>query len=153
MDVTKEAYQVLKAAIELMEREEDKAEFEPIVRIYNDASGMINDNEANEALLKGWIVAEANRAVYCVWRRGNLNEEVEKAYRALPEIDEATKDYNDYLEADKKAAEEIEAKRAEYMNGRRAHDIFNAVLKGVSKEEAEAKYKEYQEQLAKAIGQ
>ena len=112
---------------------------------------MVNGNGRNEALLKGWMVSQANNMVFLLWRRGILTDEIEKAYRALPSTEEALVDYNALEAEDKKVADELEAKRREYMDGQHELDIFKAVLNGIPKDKAEAQYKAYQEKMAQAV--
>lgn len=151
MDVAKKANQIIKDSIALMDENGVKY-FENLPEIFNNASGMINGNEKAEALLKGWMVSQASQTVFYLWRRGLLTEEIEKAFRELPLTEEAVEDWENFQKADQKVADELEAKRKEYMNGQHEIDIFKAVLNGVSKDQAEAKYKEYQKNLARAAG-
>lgn len=151
MDVAKQANQVIKDSIALMDENGVKY-FENLPEIFNNASGMVNGNEKAEALLKGWMVSQASQAVFYLWRRGTLTKEVEEAFRALPLTEEAVADWESFEKADQKVADELEEKRKEYMNGQHEIDIFKAVLNGVPKEKAEAKYNEYQQQIARAAG-
>ena len=153
METAKQANQIIKDALGLLTDENDIARFGVVPEIFNNASGMVNGNEMLEALLKGWMVSQANNTVFLLWRRGILTDDIEKAYRKLPTTEEATKDWDDFQEQDKKIADEIEAKRKEYMDGQHELDIFKAVLNGIPKEQAEAQYQQYQEQLKKAVGQ
>ena len=151
MDIAKKANQIIKDSIALMDENGAKY-FENLPEIFNNASGMINGNEKAEALLKGWMVSQASQTVFYLWRRNLLTEEIEKAFRELPLTEEAVEDWENFQKADQKVADELEAKRKEYMNGQHEIDIFKAVLNGVSKDQAEAKYKEYQKNLARAAG-
>ena len=151
MDIAKKANQIIKDSIALMDENGAKY-FENLPEIFNNASGMINGNEKAEALLKGWMVSQASQTVFYLWRRNLLTEESEKAFRELPLTEEAVEDWENFQKADQKVADELEAKRKEYMNGQHEIDIFKAVLNGVSKDQAEAKYKEYQKNLARAAG-
>ena len=151
MDVAKEANQIIKDSLVLLTDENDIARFKDIPEIFNNAAGMVNSNGRNEALLKGWMVSQANNMVFLLWRRGILTDEIEKAYRALPSTEEALVDYNALEAEDKKVADELEEKRREYMNGQHELDIFKAVLNGIPKDKAEAQYKAYQEKMAQAV--
>lgn len=151
MKTARAAYEVIKAGVAMLTEEKDKVEFGKSVDIYETASGMVAGNEENEALLKGWAVAEANRIVYLLWRRNILTEELEKEYRALPTTEEAMADYNKIQAANKEVADAIEAQRKEYMDGRHACDIFRGVIGGMTKEKAEEEYKRFQEQLAQSM--
>ena len=151
MDVAKEANQIIKDSLGLLTDENDIARFKDIPEIFNNAAGMVNSNGRNEALLKGWMVSQANNMVFLLWRRGILTDEIEKAYRALPSTEEALVDYNAFEAEDKKVADELEEKRREYMDGQHELDIFKAVLNGIPKDKAEAQYKAYQEKMAQAV--
>lgn len=151
METAKQANKIIKDALAKLTNENDIARFSTIPEIFNNAAGMTNGNAMNESLLKGWMVSQANNIVFLLWRRGILDDEIEKAYRELPSTEEATEDYEALLKEDKAIADEIEAKRKEYMNGQHELDIFKAVLNGMSKEQAEEQAKKYQEQLAQAM--
>lgn len=148
MDVAKQANQIIKAAIEKMTDKNDLARFSSIPKIFNDASGALEGDERNAALLKGWMVSQANNAVFLLWRRGILTPEIEEEYRKLPSTEEAVKDYEGFEEADKKVADKLEEERREYMEDQHKLDIFKAILNGIPKDKAEAKYKEYQDKMA-----
>lgn len=151
MDVAKQANQIIKDSIALMDENGAKY-FAALPEIFNNASGMVNGNEKAEALLKGWMVSQASQTVFYLWRRNILTPEIEEAFRALPLTEDAVADWEAFEAADKKVADDLEDKRREYMNGQHEIDIFKAVLNGVPKDQAEAKYKEYQQQIAKSVG-
>ena len=151
MDVAKKANQIIKDSIALMDENGVKY-FENLPEIFNNASGMINGSEKAEALLKGWMVSQASQTVFYLWRRGLLTEEIEKSFRELPLTEEAVTDWEEFQKADQKVADELEEKRKEYMNGQHEIDIFKAVLNGIPKDKAEAQYKEYQKNVARAAG-
>ena len=152
MDVAKQANQIIKNSLELLTDENDIARFKDIPEIFNNAAGMADESEVSAALLKGWMVSQANNMVFLLWRRGILTDDIEKAYRALPSTEEALEDYNAFETADKKIADELEEKRREYMEGQHKLDIFKAVLNGIPKDKAEAQYKAYQQKIAQAAG-
>lgn len=151
MDVAKQANQIIKDSIALMDENGAKY-FENLPEIFNNASGMVNGDEKKEALLKGWMVSQASQAVFYLWRRNLITPEISDAFRALPLTEDAVADWTKFEEADKQVADELEEKRREYMNGQHEIDIFKAVLNGVPKDKAEAKYNEYQKQIARAAG-
>lgn len=151
MDVAKEANQIIKDSLELLTDENDIARFKDIPEIFNNAAGMADESEVSAALLKGWMVSQANNIVFLLWRRSILTDEIEKAYRALPSTEDALLDFTAFEKADKKVADELEEKRREYMEGQHKLDIFKAVLNGIPKDKAEAQYKAYQEKMAQAV--
>ena len=148
METAKAANVLIRDALALLTDEKDIARFAPVLEIFNNAAGMTNGNEYCEAMLKGWMVSQANNIVFLLWRRGLLTAEIEEAYRKLPTTEEAVKDYDDFEDAAKKEAEAIEAQRKAYMDKQHTTDIFKAVLNGMSKEKAEAQYEEYKKQMS-----
>ena len=152
MEEAKQANQIVKEVLTRLTDENDIARFAQIPEIFNNAAGMIDGNPINEALLKTWIISEATNAVFLLWRRGIKHDDIEAEWRKLPTTDEMAAEYNALLEPDKREAEELEARRRAYMEKQHVLDIFKAVLNGTPKEEAERKYKEYQEKLAQSMG-
>ena len=152
MDTAKAANKIIKEAVALLTEKDDIARFAPIDKLFNDAAGAVNGDATNEALLKGWMVSQANNAVFLLWRRGILTDEIEKEYRALPTTEEALVDYNNLMAEDKKKADALEAQRREYVEGQHKLDIFKSILNGVPAEEAEKQYQAYQKKMAEATG-
>lgn len=152
MDTAKEANKIIKDVVALLTEKDDIARFAPIEKLFNDASGAVNGDAMNEALLKGWMVSQANNAVFLLWRRGILTPEIEAEYRALPSTEEALEDYNNLLDEDKKKADELEVKRRNYVEAQHKLDIFKSILNGVPAAEAEKQYQEYQKKIAEATG-
>lgn len=154
--VAKKANKIVKEVLAKLEatptKEADFNNFKDVPEIFNNASGMLEGNATNIALLNLWMTSQATNAVFLLWRRGIEHADVEKEWRELPTTDELMDAYNALLAEDKKEAEKLEAERRVYMEGQRKLDIFKAVLNGMTKEEAEAKQKEYQDKLAKSLG-
>ena len=115
METAKKANEIVKSVVALLTNENDLNRFSPIPEIFNNAAGMVNGNAQNEAILKAYMVSQANNAVFLLWRRGILTDEIEKAYRELPTTEEATEDWNKFQDEDKKVADDLEAKRKAYM--------------------------------------
>lgn len=151
MEAAKQANKIVKEALERLTDERDIANFEKVPEIFNNASGMLNGNKINEALLSVWMVSQATNIVFLLWRRQIEHADVEKELRELPSTDSLLDAYNALIAEDKKIADDIEAKRREYMDTQRDLDIFKAVLNGQSKEQAEGQYKQYQERLAQSM--
>lgn len=154
--VAKKANQIVKEVLAKLEatptKEADFNNFKDIPEIFNNAAGMLEGNKTNIALLNLWMTSQATNAVFLLWRRGIEHADIEKEWRELPATDDLLDVYNALLDEDKKEAEKLEAERRTYMEGQRKLDIFKAVLNGMTKEQAEAKQKEYQDKLAKSLG-
>lgn len=151
-EIAKQANQIVKKVLERLTEKRDIENFQDVPTIYNNASGMINDDERKAALLDAWMVSQATNAVFLLWRRGIEHDDIEKEWRELPTTDSVAKHYEDILSEDSKVADKLEAERREFMNRQHELDIFKAVLNGQTKEEAEARYQEYQNKVAKSVG-
>ena len=150
METAKQANQLIKRALEILTDENDLAHFSNVPEIFNNASGMVNGDEYCEAMLKGWMVSQANNVMFLLWRRGLLTKELEAEYRELPSTEEAVKDFDGFEKANAEKANELEAARKEFMDAQHKTDIFKAVLNGMSKEKAEEEYAKMQAQIEAA---
>lgn len=150
METAKQANQLIKKALEILTDENDLAHFSNVPEIFNNASGMVNGDEYCEAMLKGWMVSQANNVMFLLWRRGLLTKELEAEYRELPSTEEAVKDFEGFEKANAEKANELEAARKEFMDAQHKTDIFKAVLNGMSKEKAEEEYAKMQAQITQA---
>ena len=152
MEIAKQANALVKKAVEKLTEENDIARFGGVNEIFNNAAGMVNGNAYCEAMLKGWMVSQANNVMFLLWRRGLLTEEDEKAYRELPSTEEAVKDFEEFEKKTAKEAEALEEQRKAFMEKQHETDIFKAVLNGMNKEQAEQEYSKLQQQIANAQG-
>ena len=150
METAKQANQLIKKALDILTDENDLAHFSNVPEIFNNASGMVNGDEYCEAMLKGWMVSQANNVMFLLWRRGLLTNELESEYRELPSTEEAVKDFEGFEKANAEKANELEAARKEFMDAQHKTDIFKAVLNGMSKEKAEEEYAKMQAQIEAA---
>lgn len=148
METAKQANQLIKKALEILTDENDLAHFSNVPEIFNNASGMVNGDEYCEAMLKGWMVSQANNIMFLLWRKDLLTQELEFEYRKLPSTEEAVKDFDGFEKANAEKANELEAARKEFMDAQHKTDIFKAVLNGMSKEKAEEEYAKMQAQIA-----
>ena len=153
MEDAKKANSIIRDGFALLTEEADIKRFEPVKEIYNTASGMLQGDNKDymEAILKGWMVSQANNMVFLLWRRGILTPEIEAMYRELPSTEKAVEDYDKFEDGMKAAADDLEAQRKVFAEKQHEIDIFKAVLNGMSKQQAEAKYEEYKAQVAKAM--
>lgn len=150
MEIAEKANTLISMAVERMTDEKDIARFSEINEIFNNASAIIDGNAYCEAMLKGWMVSQANNAIFLLFRRQLLTPEIDEMYRSLPTTEEAVKDFEEFEKKAAKEAEALEAQRAAFMDKQHVTDIFKAVLNGMSKEKAEEEYEKIQKQLANA---
>lgn len=156
MDTVKEATKVIKAGLALLDKKDQdglKTRGLTADEIIGNASGMVNKSPAREALLKVWAIQEANRIASFVWRKGLMTSELEAEFRALPDMDEAAKDWQQYIAERKVVADELESQRKAYADTEKEMDLFKGILNGMSKEEAEKEYENYRKQMEQALQQ
>lgn len=153
MEDAKAANAIIRDGFALLKEEADIKRFEPIKEIFTTASGMLQGENAKykTAMLKGWMVSQANNMAFLLWRRGIMTPEIEAAYRKLPSTEEAVKDYDDFEDSVKAEMEKLEEERKAFAEKQHDIDIFKAILNGMSKQQAEAEYEKYKAQVAKAM--
>ena len=151
METAKQANAIIRDAFALLTDKKDIERFEPIKEIFNNAAGMVNGNEYCEAILKGWMVSQANNIVFLLWRRGIMTPEIEEAYRKLPTTEEAVKEFDEFEKGVQDEANALEEQRKAFAEKQHEIDIFKAVLNGMSKDKAEAEYEKYKAQIAKTM--
>lgn len=127
-----------------------------ILEIIDAAKKLVKGSELKRLALLAWTVQEANRVAGLVWRTGDMTDEAEEAFRALPMLADCSQRFKDAqqpLEDEQKAIEEA---RRVLMAKTMERDVFVAVLSGYTEQEAMGKYREYQKELAdlaKSLGQ
>lgn len=153
MEDAKAANAIIRDGFALLTNEKDIERFKPIKEIFTTASGMLQgeQGEYKEAMLKGWMVSQANNMVFLLWRRGIITPEIEEAYRKLPSTEEAVEAYDAFEDEVKAEAEKLEEERKAFAEKQHDIDIFKAILNGMSKQQAEAQYEKYKAQVAKAM--
>jgi hypothetical protein len=155
METISQARKVIEAGLALLSEKDQmglKYNGKSVADILQDVMGMLNKDDEKIAMTKAWATQEANRIIGVLWRAELLPEDLEKEYRKLPKMDEAAADYNEFLMKHREEAEALEAERKKYADRQRELDIFQGVLGGRSKEEAEKGYDQYQQNMAQAMG-
>lgn len=156
MDTIKKANKILAEGILLLP-DDAKESFKTYTGIMkneaiNNACGMLNDNEEKIAMLKAYAVQEANSVVSILWREQLLTPELEAEYRELPSMKEMADAYNVFTDERKKRMDAVMDQHRAIANEEKELDIFKGVVNGMSKEESEKKYEEYQKQQQQAMG-
>lgn len=154
MDIVKQANKIIRDALATLdEKDQEGLKYRGLSgsEIIGNASAMVNKHEGKAALLKVWSVSEANRLCSFVWRKGMMTEELEKEYRELPTIEEAGEDFKNFSDKRKVVADELEQQKKSFSDEDRDLQIFQAVLSGVSKKEAEKEMDVYQKQAQSSM--
>lgn len=156
MDTIKKANKILAEGILLLP-DEAKESFKTYTGIMkneaiNNACGMLNDDPEKIAMLKAYAIQEANSVVSILWREQLLPAELEKEYRELPSMKEAADEYNVFTNDRKERMDVVMTSHRVIADEEKALDIFKGVVNGMSKEESEKKYAEYEQQQKQAMG-
>lgn len=158
MDTIKAANKVIKDGIALLP-DDAKKDFMsqmnpelPINDAINNACGALNDDEEKVAMLAAYAVQEANRVASTLWRLGLITDELEAAFRALPAQDFMAAQYNAFLDERNARIDALMEKDKEIRDEKRRLEIFMGIINGVSAEEAEKKYDDYQKQVQSMAG-
>ena len=156
MDTIKIANKVIKDGISLLP-DEAKNDFRAqtgeifINEAIANALGAVNENEEKMAMLKAYAVQEANRVASTLWRLNLITPELEKQYRALPQMNDMADAYNEFTSARKERMDKIMADHKTIAEEEKELDIFKGIINGISAEEATKKYEEYQKQAQQAM--
>ena len=156
MSIAKEANKVIKDGIALLP-DEAKADFKAqasdifIDEAIANAMAAANGNVEKSAMLDAYSVQEANRVVTMLWRMELLTPELEKAYRALPKMEEMAEVYNTFTNKRKERMDKIMADHKVIAEEEKDLDIFKGIVNGLPAKEAAKKYDEYRKQQQQAM--
>lgn len=155
LDKIKEEKEFLKTGTETLEKaanisDQDKEYFKNQKKVSRAASTYADTIEMR-ALLLLQLVQERNKLVFLLFRKGLLTETLEKRFRKATPIEDAIKWYNEEKAKTDAVLEERNKQFAEFKKTQDKMEIFKAVLNGMSVEDAEARLKEYDEQMKQAI--
>lgn len=126
----------------LPEDHRDYGYFTKFLNSYENAKEMA-DTEEKKAILADAVVKVANQLTFIAFRDESLTEELEKEYRTLPKPEETTKALEEINQKRKESYEELRKANQKIQDEQDEIDIFQRVLGGMSKEDAEAKLEEY----------
>ena len=143
MEIAEQAKAYLEKAIKVLP--EDNRNHEYFAKFLN---GMENakdmaDNDEKKAVMNDAAIKVATQLTFILFRYNTLTDELEKEYRALPSAEETEEASNKAHEARKERQEKALEVNKALQDEQNDFDIFQQVLGGLSKEEAEQKLEEY----------
>lgn len=100
------------------------------------------------ALADAQITRWTNQLAYILFRRGLLTQEKEAEFRGITPLEEVTEAYDKFNKERESRISEVMAKKKEIDNEIKENEIFNAMLGGMSEEEAVAKQEAYEQRNA-----
>ena len=157
MDTIKAANKIIKEGVALLP-DEAKGEFKAqandifVDEAIANAIEVVGDDKEKTALLKAYTVQEANRIVTTLWRLQLLPDDMEKVYRELPTMLEVAGEYNEFAAARKEKMDAIMEEHRAIAEEEKGLDIFKGIINGISPEESEKRYEEYQKTQQQAMG-
>lgn len=139
-------------AKESIKDEDAKATFRDIDVYIKNAKEAMADNEEKCAYLLDAVTRWANQIVFMLFRENNLPEDIKEEFFTFTPVAETTAKARKFIDARQAKIDEINEARAKVTEEQRGLDIFQAIIGGMSKEEAKAKLEEYDQKIAQAQG-
>lgn len=127
--------------------------FEKVVESIDNALNAMADNENKHAMLEDAVTRWANQIAFILFRQEKLTDELEKEYRSFKPVTDTTARVKEFKDAMQAEIDEINERHGEITTRQKGLDIFQAIIGGMSAEDAKAKLEEYEEQLAAAQAQ
>lgn len=117
------------------------------------AAEMVGDNNLYATSLYDAATKHANQLAFRLYVEGNLSDSMAEEFRALKTVKEVSALAASYVSEMREEADAITKLQQDYMAERKPFEIFQAVIAGMSKEEAEQKQAEYDQRRAEALQQ
>lgn len=115
------------------------------------AAEMVGDNNLYATSLYDAATKHANQLAFRLYVEQNLSDSMAEEFRSLRTVKEVSAMAASYVAQMREEADAITKLQQDYMAERKPFEIFQAVIAGMSKEEAEAKQAEYDQRRAQAI--
>ena len=143
----------IEKATPLAADEANRDYFEKAVTYVANAEKAMADNEEKHAMLEDAVTRWANQLTFMLFREGSLTAELEKEYRSFKPVTETTKAVDEFKNARQAEIDKINEEHEKVITAQKGIDIFQAIIGGMSAEEAKVKLEEYEKQLAQAQAQ
>lgn len=144
MENAEQAKQYIEKASKVLP--EDDHNHEPIAKFLNSykTAAEMADNDEKKAILSDVANKLAHQLTFILFDQELLTEELEAEYRKLPKTSESAKAVEEANATRKEGYEKLAKLNTEAQNAQKEIDIFQQVIGGLSKEEAEKRYAEYE---------
>lgn len=138
----------------LLEKEDQRKEFlKKAISAGLTALDSINEDEEKFAYLYYATLNWANQATIFLLQEDKLSDELITEYRSFPLPEEAEATLKEYRGSRQAERDRINAEQKKVMDKENELNVFQAIVGGMSKEEAQAKMEEYEKQIAAAQAQ
>lgn len=108
------------------------------------------DNEEKYAIMLDCVTRWANQLAFALFRDGTITDQIEDDFYALLPVAETTARAKAFADARKERIDDINLKHDEIIKEQKGLGIFQAILSGMSEEQAKEKQAEYDNQVAQA---
>lgn len=149
----KKVLEYLEKVDALIEAEDQKNFLNKAMDAGKNALEAMADNEEKFAYLYFVTLNWANQASIFLLQADKFSKELMAEYRSFPLPETAEKNFQEFRDARQAERDRINAEQKEVMDRQRGFEIFQAIVGGMSKEEAKAKMEEYEKQIAAAQAQ
>lgn len=150
-----ETLKYVEKVIAVISNDEDKKRLEHLVESIRNASGLEIDKADEErriTYLNLNALALAQQATWIAFQGGDLTDNLESAFRALPDTKDAQSTAKEAEDAVKAEEDAISKQIADFRERAKKYDIVRAVCNGRSVKEAKKMQDEYEQQAAQMKG-
>ena len=127
-----------------------RQEFSKILESLKTAEEMATDNKRKTCLYDA-ATKYANQLAFRLFVEGNLNDSALTEFRGFETVKQVAEYAQTYTDEDRARADEITAAQRAFMDERQPFEVFQAVINGMTKEEAEQKQAEFQQRQQEAL--
>lgn len=150
----KQILKFVEKVLAVLSKEEDVKYYTKLIKGIRDASGLDiekADEDRRNALLAFNAVSLANQVVFSAFSEGDLTENLENEYRALPKINDVADTLNAVNKEYKGEEEALNEQLKAFRDRSRKFDLVHAVCAGRSVDEAKKMQKEYDKQVSQSL--
>lgn len=133
-----------------LEDEADQKAFKDVLGYLETAKTMVENNKYATCLYDA-TTKYVNQLAFRLFVEDKFDDELLKVFKGFETVKTVSEYARAYTEEDKARTEEITKAQQDYMAERQPFEIFQAVISGMSKEEAEQKQADYKARQAQAI--
>lgn len=130
--------------------EADQKAFKDVVSWLETAKTMIENNKYATCLYDA-ATKYTNQLAFRLYVENVLDEETAKIFKSFESVKEVSEYAKAYTEEDKDRADAITKQQQDYMAERQPFEIFQAVIGGMSEEEAKQKQAEFAKRQAQGL--
>ncbi len=145
--IWQDAVEFMSAAVGLLNDEKQKEYFTKTIDALKTASELVGDSEEKLARLCDAGIKYANQLAFILFRQNALSEELTSQFRLLVTPEYTAEKVRDFEDVRQSKIDSINKQQQEVMSEQKDLDIFTAVIAGLSKEEAERRMAEHEQQI------